>query len=127
MTDVMIVMGLMVLIYMGTQLIKTVIDLILGKKNLKEGKAKRRRRVIFNRLILPAVPVSIGVLLGALLPIRPVMLMEFVNEYVTGFSATVVYGAYGAIMGQFSDYGYSKVKSFIEDFRFSRGVDRRSS
>lgn len=104
-----------VIIYMMTHLVKTIVDTAMGKDD--DGVPKRKGIMWLNRIVFPGVPIVIGVLLGAFVPLRPTFLIEFVNEYITGFSATVVYGAYGAIIGQFSDYIYSKLKKAIVAYR----------
>lgn len=115
MTDVLLVGGLGVVIYMATQLVKTVVDLALGKDD--DGVPRRKGIPWLNRVVFPGVPVVLGILLGAFVPLRPAFLIDFVNEYITGFSSTVVYGAYGAIVGQFCDYIYTKAKKALQDFK----------
>jgi hypothetical protein len=115
MTDLFLVTGLGVVVYMATQAIKTVTDLLMGKTS--GGVPKRKTNVWVNRVAFPAVPVFLGIALAVVIPFRPTFLIEFVNEYVEGFSSTLVYGAYGAIVGQFSDYAYSKAKSFFQEFK----------
>jgi hypothetical protein len=115
MTDALLVLGLAIIIYMATQLVKTLTDVVMGKDD--DGVPKRKKVKWLNRLVFPAIPVGLGILIGAFVPLRPGFLIEFVNEYITGFSDTVVYGAYGAIVGQFSDHGYSKTKKAITDFK----------
>jgi hypothetical protein len=114
----MLVAGLAVVIYMITQAIKTVVDLVMGKDENKVP--NRKKNVWLTRVVFPALPPLLGLLLGAFVPLRPTFLIDFVNEYMTGFSSTMVYGAYGAIVGQFSDYIYTKVKAFIQDYRVSK-------
>lgn len=118
MTDIMLALGLAIVVYMATQLVKTIVDTAMGKDD--DGVPKRKKNVWLNRLVFPAVPVVLGILIAVFVPMRPTFLIDFVNEYVTGFSSTMVYGAYGAIVGQFSDYGYTKAKKFLEDFKLGR-------
>jgi len=118
MTDIMLAVGLAIVVYMATQLVKTLVDTIMGKGD--DGTPKRKKNVWLNRLVFPAVPVLLGILLAIFVPLRPTLLIDFVNEYITGFSSTVVYGAYGAIVGQFSDYGYTKASKFIKDFKLGK-------
>ena len=108
--DIALIAGLGVLVFMIMQLIKSTVDVAMGKD-------KRKDNVWVTRVILPAVPPLLGCLLGAFMPLRPSSLIEFANEYLTGFDHILVYSAYGAVVGQFSDHIYSKAKAFFEDFR----------
>lgn len=114
MQDALIVGGFMVVIYMLTQGIKTIVDVAMGKDD--KGVPKRRKNVWLNRVVFPAIPPVLGLAL-AFVPLRPTFLIEYVAEHFTGFDEYLAYMAYGAVVGQFSDYGYTKVKSFIEDFK----------
>ena len=125
-TDIFLIAGLGVVIYMFTQLVKTIIDVAMGKveievdgqkKMVSKRKSDPKKYAWLNRIVLPTIPPVAGILLGAFVPFRPSFLIEFVTEYVTGFSATVAYATYGALVGQFSGDVYSKVKKFVEDFK----------
>ena len=108
--DIALIAGLGVVVYVITQFIKTVIDTAMGKE-------KRKANVWLTRVVLPAIPPVIGCLLGAFVPLRPEPLIEFVGEHLAGFDQTLAYAAYGTVVGQFSDYIYSKAKAFMVDLK----------
>lgn len=108
-----------------TQLTKTLLDLWFGIRTpnlvpgtaLAAGKADRQDRVFLNRLILPAIPVLWGVLLAVAIPFRPEAVTEFVTAQVPQKWATyVIFGMWGATVGQFADYIYTRLKELIREF-----------
>lgn len=118
--NLMLIAGLGVVIYMFTQLVKTIIDVSMGKvevdgKKVLKRKADTEKYAWLNRIVLPAIPPVAGILLGALIPFRPEPLIEFVTEHTTGFWQTVAYASYGAVVGQYSDYIYTKVSAYVKD------------
>lgn len=118
MVDAFLVVGLGALVYMATQAIKTVVDVAMGKK--VDGTPRRKDNVWLTRIVFPSIPVVVGILLAVFVPFRPTVLIDFVTEYITGFSETVAYAAYGAIVGQFSKSLYMEGKAFFKDFRLKR-------
>jgi len=113
MTDLFLVVGLGVVIYMVTQAIKTITDISMTKE-------RRKGNVWLTRVVFPGIPVVTGALICAFIPLRPTFLIDFVTEYITGFAATTVYAAYGAIIGQFSKSFYMEAKRFITELKLRK-------
>jgi hypothetical protein len=116
MIDLFLVVGLGVLIYMFTQAIKTITDVAMGKD--AEGIPKRKKNVWLNRVVFPAIGPVIGALLGAFVPMRPPLLISFVEEFLSaGTLTTLLYAGYGAVVGQFSKSLYMDAKKFFSEIR----------
>lgn len=99
------------IIWMLVQLLKAGIDYRLGRE-------KRREKVWLTRIVLPAIPPVLGFAIAMFLPLRPESLVDFASRAeLSDWQARAVYGAWGAAVGQFADYLYSKLKSFIQDTR----------
>lgn len=102
------------IVWMLMQLIKAAIDLRVGRE-------QRREKVWLTRIVLPAIPPVIGFALAMFIPLRPESLVDFVGRAdLTDWQARAVYGAWGAAVGQFADYLYSKLKAFIQDSRLQQ-------
>lgn len=107
-----------------TQLVKTIIDVATGnaaeaatptvKDMVKVGKALRQRNIIVNRFVLPMTPIAVGALYALLVPARPAAILEYVAEHNIGWTAYLVYAAWGASCGQFADYIWTKVKDLVQ-------------
>lgn len=134
-----------------TQLIKTVYDIAKGRQILKKqstpppapapaeesvvgyrepvkpriiGKETRKSNIWLNRVVLPSIPIVIGALIGAFIPLRPEVLIEYVQAHVDGwFTQSFVYSIWGAACGQFADYTFSKAKSLMKAAVDSRGAE----
>lgn len=126
-----------------TQLIKTIYDISKGRQVLKKtstpppaptekpdpvkpaaiGKEVRQSNVWLNRIVLPTIPIVIGALIGAFIPLRPEVLIEYVEGHVDGwYTQAFVYSIWGAACGQFADYTFSKAKSLLKAIIDSRGA-----
>ena len=104
------------MVYMLTQLVKTAITKQLGPWCNK----KPNRTWWVKRVILPAVPPILGFLGAASIPLRPDVLIEYVNTHsIPAHQASLVYGAWGAAVGQFADYIYSKFSAAMKDREIS--------
>lgn len=68
------------------------------------------------RIALHAIPVLIGFLFAALVPLRPEGLIEYVEAHAASrwIEQAVVYGSWGAACGQFSAYMYDRVKEITQ-------------
>jgi hypothetical protein len=98
-------------VWMLMQLIKTGVDMRIGRE-------KRKEKLWLTRILLPALPPVIGFALAMFIPLRPESLTDFVSRAeLTDWQARAVFGAWGAAVGQFADYLYSKLKSLIQDAR----------
>lgn len=97
-----------------TQLIKTVIDATMGKE-------RRRNSVVLTRFVLPMAPIVIGVIVAVLVPVRPEVLIDYVQARVTNtWGELSTYALWGGACGQFADYIFTKVKAAFVDVRESR-------
>lgn len=107
----------------ATQLVKTVVDIWWGhvapaatptvKDKLNTGRDLRQRTIVVNRLVLPMVPVLVGSIYAIVVPARPDTLTAYVAAHVAGWTGYLIYAAWGAACGQFSDYIVSKVKDLV--------------
>ncbi len=115
------------------QLTKTVIDITWGMRHetptptladaMKLGGALRAESLIINRLILPAAPIFGGFLFALLIPLHPENLSHYVESHeIVGWQARLIFGAWGAVCGQFADYAVSKVKDFLGTQRTIRAT-----
>ena len=114
-----------------TQFVKTVFDIVWGKVDdtptptmidaKKVGEVRRKRNIIINRIILPATPIVAGAILSILIPVHPEILITYINEHVSqGWQHYTIYAGWGAAVGQFSDYTFSKVKAVFGDVKKAR-------
>lgn len=87
-----------------------------------QGRKKRKEIPWLDRFVLPGVPLFLGVAAACLVPIRPEVLTEYVSTHeLVGVGMYSVYGAWGASVGQFADYTFSKVKRVIEAYQLRAG------
>jgi hypothetical protein len=97
---------LVVAVFGITQLVKTILDASIGHM-------RRKDNIWLSRVLMPSVPVVIGGLFGAFVPLYPEILVEYVNQHIEA-SPLVVHAAWGAVCGSQTDYLYSKVKDFLK-------------
>jgi hypothetical protein len=89
------------------QLVKKILDVTMTKERRKGNKW-------ISKVALPMVPIVIGAVAAAFIPVRPEALIEYVGEHAKdGWQQLLAYGAWGAACGQFADYLYSKLKDFV--------------
>lgn len=129
-----------------TQLIKTIFDVALGRQVVKRmsmvpppadsdskatvpvttttaGKEARKSNPWVNRILLPMIPILLGALIGALIPLRPEALTDYVDAKVPEwYWQDVIYGTWGAACGQFADYIFTKAKSILKAFIESKSA-----
>lgn len=99
---------LAILVSMLTAGVKRGLDAAMG------GAEKRKASLPVSQLLLPATPIIIGALVAVLVPVHPEVLTDYVAaKAFTGFKAYAVLAAYGACVGQFSDYLWSRYSGFI--------------
>lgn len=97
-----------------TQGVKAGIEAYLVLKNAgttKTGRELRKEISVLDRAILPLVPLVSGALMGAFVPVRPEVLVQYVNEH--GGGSRLAYAMWGAAIGQFSDYLYQRFKRML--------------
>ena len=97
-----------------TQGVKAGIEAYLLIKNAgttKTGKELRKEISVLDRAILPLVPLVSGALIGAFVPLRPEVLVQYVNEH--GGGSRLAFAMWGAAIGQFSDYLYQRFKRML--------------
>lgn len=93
-----------VIVYMLTQLVKVILN------SRAYFKVNANRQWWLKRVILPGVPPLLGFITAASLPLHPDVMVAFFAEHAAPAAAiTASYGAWGAAVGQFTDYLYSKV------------------
>jgi hypothetical protein len=97
-----------------TQGVKAGIEAYLTFKNKgtgKTGKELRGEVAMIDRAALPLVPLISGALIGAFVPMRPEVLVQYVTEH--GGGSRLAYAMWGAAIGQFSDYLYQRFKRML--------------
>jgi hypothetical protein len=97
-----------------TQGVKAGIEAYLVLKNAgttKTGRELRKEISVLDRAILPLVPLVSGALMGAFVPVRPEVLVQYVNEH--GGGSRLAFAMWGAAIGQFSDYLYQRFKRML--------------
>lgn len=97
-----------------TQAVKAGIEAYLLIKNAgtpKTGKELRGEVAVIDRAVLPLVPLVSGALMGAFVPVRPEVLVQYVTEH--GGGSRLAYAMWGAAIGQFSDYLYQRFKRML--------------
>lgn len=93
-------------VYMATQLVKSILDVAMGKD-------KRKANRVISKVLLPALPPILGAV-AAFIPAHPASLVEYVaDQELDWATAQLIYASWGAACGQFADYFYSKVKDLI--------------
>lgn len=122
MTSVFLVAGLAVVIYMATQLVKTIVDTAMGYtevdgKRILKRKADPKKYIWLTRVVFPSIPPTLGLILGSFVPFRPEPLIEYVTTNMSSGWGVVVYAFYGAVVGNFADTIYTKVKAAVVDYR----------
>lgn len=86
-------------------------------KPMAVGKEVRQSNPWLNRIVMPMIPIILGALFGAFVPLRPEVLVEYAETHVQGwFWQSVVFGTWGAACGQFADYTFSKAKAIMHAF-----------
>jgi hypothetical protein len=96
-----------------TQFIKASID-------AKMGQESRKKNPWISRVFLPALNPLFGFIVAMVIPTRPEALIAYVDAHTTGMvQALLVYGAWGAAIGQFADYIFTKGKEARQGFRRS--------
>lgn len=91
------------------QFIKVVID-------TKMGVTRRQANVWLNRVALPGLGLVIGAIYANIIPLRPEVLIQYNTEHLTkSWEVLMSYGAWGAAVGQFADYVFTKLKKLIEE------------
>jgi hypothetical protein len=106
-----------VVIYVATHLAKVAIDLAHGQG----GTAKRKLNPWLSQIAMPTIPLVLGFVYGAFVPFRP----DAINEYVETHNASVLWvgGAFGVVIGQFSDYIYTRIRKGVRGF--SEAAERK--
>ena len=97
-----------------TQAVKAGIEAYLVLKNAgtpKTGKELRGEVAVIDRAVLPLVPLVSGAIMGAFVPMRPEVLVQYVTEH--GGGSRLAYAMWGAAIGQFSDYLYQRFKRML--------------
>lgn len=69
---------------------------------------------IMARIVMPAMPLVLGALGGALIPVRPEAVVEYVAEHTSGFSSTLAYAAWGFVaFGVAGAWLFDRFKDFL--------------
>lgn len=98
-----------------THAVKGALDLKLG------GKEERQRRLWANRVVLPLTPIGLGAVGGALIPLHPEALREYLSTHaVVGWKYYLALAAYGGAVGQFSDYVWHRYSGLRDDVKKRR-------
>lgn len=105
----------------GTHGVKRLVDFQLG------GKDARKSLVFFQSIFLPATPIVLGALIGAFVPLWPEPLTAYIaTNALTGIKAKLVLAGYGAAVGQFADYAWSRYSSLLDGVK-AKNADARAA
>ena len=95
--------------------VKRSLDIAIG------GTTKRKSLRWVTEVLLPLLPLFIGSVGAIIVPLRPDQLTAYVTEH-TSVKPWVAFGAWGAAVGQFSDYLYQRVRSVMVSFAKHSGT-----
>jgi len=105
----------------GTHGVKRLVDFQLG------GKDARKSLVFFQSIFLPATPIVLGALIGAFVPLWPEALTAYIaTNSLTGIKAKLVLAGYGAAVGQFADYAWSRYSSLLDGVKAKNAAAREA-
>jgi hypothetical protein len=90
------------------------------------GKEKRKEVRWVTEVLLPLMPLFIGALGAILVPLHPDTLTTYITAH-TNVKPWVAFGAWGAAVGQFSDYLYQRARSVMEALAKPASVPAASS
>lgn len=100
---------LALLVYGGTQMTKRVLDAAF------KGEENRKKNRWATEVLLPGLPLILGAGAGAVLPLHPEMLAQYIVAS-TPKHPWLIYAAWGAAVGQFADYLYQRINRAMEAF-----------
>lgn len=112
------------------QLVKTAIDVIKGRRIAKTvdksarkiGRELRQESLVLNRIVMPMVPIIVGAVFAAIIPLRPEFIVEYVTTHVSNpWLAALCYAVWGGACGQFSSHTYDKVREVYAAKQSSSG------
>ncbi len=89
-----------------TKVPTTIVDVAMGKD-------KRKSNKWLSKVVFPMLPVVFGIVYASAVPLRPEVLIEYVNEHTTGFWQYIAYAGWGGACGQFSTTLYDKLLEFF--------------
>jgi hypothetical protein len=95
-----------------TSIAKRALDIAIG------GEEKRKQHPWLSGIALPLVPLLLGALFGAFIPIHPDALDNYVDAYSVKHAAAhlrpwLVFSAWGAAVGVFADYIYQRTQGVM--------------
>lgn len=83
-------------------------------KQPSDGELKRKVNPVLNRIVLPIVPVIVGIVYAMVVPLRPETLIEYADTHLSGAWLYLGYGGWGAACGQFSTMLFDKLKDILQ-------------
>lgn len=95
-----------------TKLVKTVLDLSMGKE-------KRKANRWVTKLVLPMTPVIVGLVYAIVVPLRPEILLSYAETHLSGVWLYLGYAGWGAACGQFSTMLHGKAMDLLETSKAS--------
>lgn len=104
-------LAMALVITLMTHGVKRAVDVILG------GAEVRKNKAWIQQLLLPATPIIFGVVLAIVVPLRPEALDTYITE--KAFKGPHLFGVlavYGACLGQFADYIWSRISATVDGF-----------
>jgi len=94
----------------STHGVKALLDVLVG------GKAARKKRIVINRLVLPATPIVLGAVGAVVVPLHPEALIAYASLHgLVGVKLMLVNAGYGAAVGQFADYMWHRISGIQAD------------
>lgn len=90
--------------------VKRILDVLVG------GKEARQKKLIVNRIVLPATPILLGALGAMVVPIHPDALTAYITARgLSTFESLLCLAAYGGAVGQFADYFWHRISGITGD------------
>ena len=90
-----------------TKLVKTILNITMGEE-------KRKSNKWVSKVALPVTPIVVGAVYSMAVPLRPEVLSEYVSAQVSGAWVWLGYAGWGAACGQFSNFGYDRLREFLK-------------
>lgn len=86
--------------------------------NIKGGKEERQKKIFINRIVLPATPIILGSIVAVVVPLHPEALLQYITDHgIAGGKKWAIMVAYGACLGQFSDYVWHRYSGLTGDVK----------
>lgn len=67
-----------------------------------------------SKVVIPAIPLVLAAVVGAVVPLRPEVVVEYVAEHTSGGGSTLAYAAWGLVSaGVFGAWLFDRAKNLL--------------